>query len=115
MPEFTTLKTRTEGAVLFAEIDGPPINLIGTALVTDLVSLIELLDQGDRYRVVVFSSAVARLKSATDYERLVDRFGVRRSNGKFWSVYDAINSAHLANDPVRSGTLDLTRYALEQK
>jgi enoyl-CoA hydratase/carnithine racemase len=57
MPEFTTLKTRTEGAVLFADIDSPPINLIGTALVTDLVSLIELLDQGDRYRVVVFSSA----------------------------------------------------------
>jgi enoyl-CoA hydratase/carnithine racemase len=57
MPEFTTLKTRTEGAVLFAEIDSPPLNLIGTALVTDLVSLIELLDQGDRYRVVVFSSA----------------------------------------------------------
>jgi enoyl-CoA hydratase/carnithine racemase len=35
MPEFTTLKTRTEDAVLFAEIDSPPINLIGTALVTD--------------------------------------------------------------------------------
>ena len=39
-----------------------------------------------------FSRAVARLKSAADYERLVDRFGVRRSNEKFWSVYDAINS-----------------------
>jgi hypothetical protein len=25
------------------------------------------------------------------HERLVDRFGVRRSNEKFWSVYDAIN------------------------
>jgi dihydrodipicolinate synthase/N-acetylneuraminate lyase len=63
----------------------------------------------------VFSSAVARLKSAADYQQLVDRFGVRRSNEKFWSVYDAINSAHLAVDPVRSGTLDLTRYALEEK
>jgi enoyl-CoA hydratase/carnithine racemase len=54
-PKFQTLKTRSEGAVLFAEIDSPPINLIGPALVTDLVALIELLDQGDRYRVVVFS------------------------------------------------------------
>jgi hypothetical protein len=52
----------------------------------------------------VFSSAAARLKSAADYEQPVDRFGVRRSNEMFWSVYDAINSAHLANDPVRSGT-----------
>ena len=62
-----------------------------------------------------FSDAVARLKSGADYERLVDAFGVRRSNEKFWSVYDAINSTHLASDPVRSGTLDLTRYALEEK
>jgi hypothetical protein len=62
-----------------------------------------------------FSSAVAGLKSAADYERLVDGFGVRRSNEKFWLVYDVINSTHLASDPVRSGTLDLTRYALEEK
>jgi hypothetical protein len=61
-----------------------------------------------------FSGAVARIKSAADYERLVDRFGVRRSNERFWSVYDAINSAHLANDSVRSGTLDLTRYTLDR-
>jgi hypothetical protein len=63
----------------------------------------------------LFSSAVARIRSAADYERLVDRFGVRRSNEKFWTVYDAINSAHLAGDSVRSGTLDLTRYALDAK
>ena len=63
----------------------------------------------------VFSSTIARLRSAADYERLVDRFGVRRSNEEFWSVYDAINSIHLASDPVRSGTLDLTRYELEDK
>jgi hypothetical protein len=62
-----------------------------------------------------FASAVAGLKSTADYQRLVDSFGLRRSNEKFWSVYDAINSAHLAGDPVRSGSLDLTRYALEEK
>jgi hypothetical protein len=62
-----------------------------------------------------FTTAVARLKSAADYERLVDTFGVRRSDEKFWSVYDAINSIHLASDPVRAGTLDLTRYALVGK
>jgi hypothetical protein len=62
-----------------------------------------------------FASAVAGLKSTADYQRLVDSFGLRRSNEKFWSVYDAINSTHLAGDPVRSGSLDLTRYALEEK
>ncbi len=65
--------------------------------------------------IELFSGTVARIRSAADYEQLVDSFGVRRSNGKFWSVYDAINSIHLAGDPVHAGTLDLTRYAIEDK
>ena len=32
MPDFQTLNTHTEGAVLFAEINSPPMNLLGTAL-----------------------------------------------------------------------------------
>jgi hypothetical protein len=63
----------------------------------------------------VFSKAVSRLKSVADYARLVDSFGIRRSNETFWSVYDAINTTHLASDPARAGTLDLTRYALDEK
>lgn len=62
-----------------------------------------------------FSKAVAGLKSSADYDRMVDDFGVRRSDEQFWSVYDAINSTYRANDPVRSGALDLTRYALVKK
>lgn len=57
MLNFEVLKTRVEGNVLFAAIDNPPINLLGTGLVSDLVSLIEILDKGDLYKVVVFSSA----------------------------------------------------------
>jgi enoyl-CoA hydratase/carnithine racemase len=56
-PTLNTIHTRTEGAVLFAEIDSPPMNLIGPELVAALVSLIEVLDRGDKYKVVVFSSA----------------------------------------------------------
>ena len=41
------IKTRADGAVLFAQIDSPPMNLIGPELVDDLVSLIEVLDRGD--------------------------------------------------------------------
>ncbi|MGO9264575.1 MAG: fatty acid cis/trans isomerase [Candidatus Binataceae bacterium] len=50
--------------------------------------------------IEAFSTAVADLKSAADYERLVDSFGVRRSNEQFWSVYDEINASHLASDPL---------------
>jgi enoyl-CoA hydratase/carnithine racemase len=57
MLEFQTMTTRAEGPVLFATINNPPMNLIGTEFVTDLVSLIELLDKAEQYRVVVFSSA----------------------------------------------------------
>jgi enoyl-CoA hydratase/carnithine racemase len=57
MLEYQTINTRAEGSVLFATINSPPMNLIGTELVADLVSLIELLDKAERYRVVVFSSA----------------------------------------------------------
>jgi hypothetical protein len=40
---------------------------------------------------------------------------VRRSNEKLWSVFDAVNAAHLADDPVGAGILDLTRYELDNK
>jgi enoyl-CoA hydratase/carnithine racemase len=57
MVDFETLRIREEDAVLFAQIDAAPINLLGAGLTRDLVSLIRLVDENDRYRVVVFSSA----------------------------------------------------------
>ncbi len=54
---FEALKIRADAGILFVQIKNPPINLLGPVLVTDLVSLIERLEKGDRYRVVVFSSA----------------------------------------------------------
>lgn len=57
MLSLQTITTRSEGPVLFAEINSPPMNLIGPELVADLVTLIEVLDRGNEYRVVVFSSA----------------------------------------------------------
>ncbi|RXH57763.1 enoyl-CoA hydratase/isomerase family protein [Granulicella sibirica] len=52
-----TLKFRSSDAVLFAAIDAPPLNMLGPELVSDLVELIQLLDKGEPYKVVVFSSA----------------------------------------------------------
>ena len=54
--EFETLRVRTEGSVLFAEIAAPPMNLLGPELVRDLVSLIRRAEAGDAVRVLVFSS-----------------------------------------------------------
>ena len=54
---FDTLTVREEGAVLFAEIAAPPMNLLGPELVRDLVSLTQRAEADDAVQVLVFSSA----------------------------------------------------------
>jgi enoyl-CoA hydratase/carnithine racemase len=54
---FETLTVRKEGAVLFAEINAPPMNLLGPELVRDLVSLIQRAEADDAIQVLVFKSA----------------------------------------------------------
>ena len=54
---FETLIVRKEGAVLFAQIAAPPMNLLGPELVRDLVSLIQQAEADDTVQVIVFSSA----------------------------------------------------------
>jgi enoyl-CoA hydratase/carnithine racemase len=52
-----TLNVRQEGAVRFAEIAAPPMNLLGPELVRDLVTLIDHTEADEGVRVLVFSSA----------------------------------------------------------
>ena len=52
-----TLDIRQDGAVLFVEIAAPPMNLLGPALVRDLVSLIEQAESDESVKVLVFKSA----------------------------------------------------------
>jgi enoyl-CoA hydratase/carnithine racemase len=52
-----TVHTQQEGGVLFAEIDAPPMNLLGPELVRDLVSLIKRAEANEGVRVLVFKSA----------------------------------------------------------
>jgi enoyl-CoA hydratase/carnithine racemase len=52
-----TVTVRKEGAVLFAEIAAPPMNLLGPELVRDLVSLIQGAEADDACQVLVFKSA----------------------------------------------------------
>ncbi len=52
-----TLTVAAEGAALFAEIEAPPMNLLGPELVRDLVSLIQTAEADDSVKVLVFKSA----------------------------------------------------------
>jgi len=54
---FETLTVREEGAILFAEISAPPMNLMGPDLVRDLVSLIQRAEADQAFQVLVFKSA----------------------------------------------------------
>ena len=56
-PVFDTLAVRKEGAVLYAEISAPPMNLLGPELVRDLVSLIQGAEADAAVQVLVFRSA----------------------------------------------------------
>jgi enoyl-CoA hydratase/carnithine racemase len=53
----STLTVRDDGAVLFAEIAAPPMNLLGTELVRDLVAFIQRAEADQAVQVIVFSSA----------------------------------------------------------
>ncbi len=57
-----------------------------------------------------FVDQVLRLKTAGDYERLVDGFGIRRTNPNFWQESDRMNLAAKKQNPVEYGIFDLNRY-----
>jgi enoyl-CoA hydratase/carnithine racemase len=54
---FETINVEREGGVLHCAITAPPMNLLGTELVRDLVSLIQQAEADRSVRVVVFKSA----------------------------------------------------------
>jgi hypothetical protein len=59
------------------------------------------------------SAFVDNLKAMTspgDWIAVVDRFGVRRSDPRFWEVYDAMNAALVSTATTDQGVLDLGRY-----
>jgi len=55
--DLETLHVRREGAVLFVAIEAPPMNLLGTELIRDLVSLIQGAEADTTLQVMVFASA----------------------------------------------------------
>jgi enoyl-CoA hydratase/carnithine racemase len=54
--DLETIKVFEDGAVLFAEIAAPPMNLLGPGMVRDLVSLIQRAEADAGVRVLVFRS-----------------------------------------------------------
>jgi hypothetical protein len=59
-----------------------------------------------------FVTQVKKIKNEKDYQRLVDAFGVRRTNLEFWKSYDELTHEDRIHGAEDFGYLDLTRYSL---
>lgn len=61
------------------------------------------------FRLDDFVSSVKKLEDDDDYEKLMDRFGVRRTNAMFWRNSDDIHEWYRRHDPLNYGLLDYNR------
>lgn len=57
-----------------------------------------------------FVEACEKIHNQADYDKLVEHFGIRRTNPAFWSIADWFQSLHTRSHPVEAGILDLSRY-----
>lgn len=60
--------------------------------------------------LAAFVDAVAGLKSEADYAQLITRYGIRRTDSRFWPHSDAVNAAYAASFPIEAGLFDYNRY-----
>ncbi len=60
--------------------------------------------------VEMFSHQCALIKNAADYEKFVDRYGVRRTSDSFWEASDWFQAYYKKRKPILSGLFDLNRY-----
>ncbi len=57
-----------------------------------------------------FVEAVRDIRGQRDYLNVIERFGIRRTDRDFWSLFDRIQAALDGQDAVQAGLLDLHRY-----
>ncbi|GAA3928133.1 fatty acid cis/trans isomerase [Litoribacillus peritrichatus] len=56
-----------------------------------------------------FIHAVSTLQTESDYDQLMDEFGIRRTNPDFWAHSDRIHQQYLEDQPDTAGLLDYNR------
>ena len=57
-----------------------------------------------------FASAIGNLSSSKDYDRLLERWGVHRTDPWFWRLSDKFHRMLREEDPLNNGLLDYSRY-----
>lgn len=62
-----------------------------------------------REELASFVAEIGRLDSNDSYARLRERFGVRRTDPRFWAVSDRMLRAYRSMEPIEAGLFDLNR------
>jgi hypothetical protein len=57
-----------------------------------------------------FANAVRDLASEADYQKLLTRYGVRRTDERFWAHSDALHAAYRRWAPREAGLFDYNRF-----
>jgi hypothetical protein len=60
--------------------------------------------------IEVFAERYRAIQTRDDYEQFVSRYGVRRTNNRFWQHADWFHDRYARDKPVISGLFDLNRY-----
>ncbi|MGB4487953.1 MAG: fatty acid cis/trans isomerase [Pseudomonas veronii] len=61
-------------------------------------------------QVPAFVAAMESARDAQHFERIVDRWGVRRSHPQFWEYFHDLSTYIRETTPVEEGVLDMNRY-----
>jgi hypothetical protein len=57
-----------------------------------------------------FTQTLTSVENAADFEKLVDRWGIRRTSPRFWSTVDWIHEDARRRNPTEAGFFDFGRY-----
>ena len=66
--------------------------------------------QVDESEIPELVAKIEGLRSEADYSSLLDRFGIRRTDERFWAVSDQVSADYQNSELIGHGVLDYSRY-----
>jgi len=66
--------------------------------------------QVDESGIPELVAKIEGLRTEADYSALLDRFGIRRTDERFWAVSDRVLADYQNSEVISHGVLDYSRY-----
>ncbi|MGH8446947.1 MAG: fatty acid cis/trans isomerase [Solimonas sp.] len=60
--------------------------------------------------IETFVSAMSAVRQAADLQKIVERWGIRRTNPQFWTLFNDFSAWQCEHEPLEAGILDINRY-----